>query len=177
MRRLGVGFRCGQWSCLAAAVRYGGSFRVPPDWELPESCCAWLRCRGSGPGGQAVNKSMNKAELQLDLGKLLCEAADVVDYATVETLRSKFHAQVSKNDCLIVRSHAHRSALQNEAECRKKVRQMVHESSWEEDAPVDIATLGTPKKDQHKYIIKKRIASNFRKARASAKMSAKNDGW
>jgi len=175
MRRFVVGVvRCcgvpaGAPLGVATASRAAGTHRLPADWRLPPEAVAWCRSRGSGPGGQAVNRSMNKAELHVDLGALL--AAGTVDYETVAALRTKYHAYVTKGDVVIVSSHAHRSLQLNEDECRRKVQRMFHECSYEPEPPVDIAALGVPRTEQRKFVERKQKAANLRKARHSVRMA------
>ena len=113
---------------------------------------------------------MNKAELQVDLGALLAAVDDttgepLVDFETIEELKRRNSKYVTKNEVVVVRSHEHRSAQANDEACMEKVRKMIREASWEEDAPVPLATLGTAMKDKPQFIQKKQKMSSMRRMR------------
>ncbi len=81
----------------------------------------WLYSTSSGPGGQAVNRRLSRAELRLLDGPATCNAlpADLVAF-----LRSKRLADGSV--LMAVRSEVHRSLVQNKAQCVLAMHQKLY---------------------------------------------------
>ncbi|KAI8911775.1 hypothetical protein EDD86DRAFT_203237 [Gorgonomyces haynaldii] len=76
-----------------------------------------LHSRASGPGGQNVNKSQSKVELQFPLSQFPVQFQDMVKQA--------YPNAVSKKDFLMVSSDASRSQIQNQQECIQRTYRML----------------------------------------------------
>lgn len=115
---------------LATSDAQGGVHKFPLHTDIPSCCYSVRYCRGSGPGGQAVNSSSNKAEVRIDLQALLQYLPDAVDTSTLERLKEKQSRRIASGSTLVVSSHEHRSAADNVRACLDKAQSMLHEASF-----------------------------------------------
>jgi protein subunit release factor B len=151
----------------AAAGGSVGYHKLPPSFALPPACVEVKLARGSGPGGQGVNSSSNKAELRVDLKKLQM-LSDAVDGETLDRLRVAEAARVTTGDVLIYTSHEHRSALKNQEACAARARRALHAASYV--APV-AAPIDFERRFDASAVRKRMDGAGKRKQRASARRS------
>jgi ribosome-associated protein len=76
--------------------------------------------RGSGPGGQAVNKLSTAAQLHVRVGAIRGLAASGRD-----RLRRSAGARLTAADEIVLRSRRHRSQIDNRCACIERLRELV----------------------------------------------------
>lgn len=76
--------------------------------------------RGSGPGGQNVNKVNSKALLTWDLGQ-----TRAVPAAVLQRLRARYHHRIGGDDILLVTSDRFRDQRRNVEDCLDKLKAML----------------------------------------------------
>ena len=106
-----------------------GTYRLPRDYPLPPECLKWTYSRGSGPGGQGVNSSSNKAVLKVSLESVMSFCVDI-EVDIIETLRDQAASHLTGNDEILVSSHEHRSLERNKKVCVKLVQDMLYAASY-----------------------------------------------
>ena len=168
------------WSALAGAgcflvpVRFSssappplqpGTYSLPRDFEFPQSVYTVTGTRGSGPGGQGVNSSSNKAELRLDVGLLTANCSEI-PLEVIDRLREHAGSRLTKDDVIVVTSHEHRSLTQNTKVCFKQLQDMLYAASYtpEKNEPVAPKPLHPEKRVNHE-----KTAQIKRKARNDAR--------
>lgn len=143
-----------------------GYFRLQLDAiDVRPECYRVNMTRGSGPGGQGMQSSSNCVELRLSL------EAMGLDAATLERLKKNEERRItmkSGSPELVVCSHAHRSAKQNQDECIAIVRELIHKASWV--PPVAAPPHELSHRTLQKAIDKRRKKSMQRKAIQSVRM-------
>lgn len=87
-------------------------------WVHPDDL-TYRFSRGSGPGGQSVNKLSTKAELRVSVGSLnnLSESA-------AGRLRTLAGQRLTQDDELVFHAQTHRSQLDNRRACLERLRQL-----------------------------------------------------
>ena len=116
------------------------------DIVIPPTHYTVTGVRGSGPGGQGVNRSSNKAEVRMVLSNMSLPNID--DDVWVK-FREMHHKHITVDDVLVMTSHQHRSLQSNVDECVNKIREMVAAASFVAP-PVVAINMEMPswKKDQ-----------------------------
>ena len=115
-----------------------GSYTLQPrEVTVPEDRYYVTSAKGSGPGGQAVNTSQNKAILRLT-GCVDSAPLAGLSQETWESFLRENHQHITKQSEMIFMSHQHRSLHENIQECIRKIQRLVHEASFQEapKAPV-----------------------------------------
>lgn len=140
------------------------------DARPPEEVIEWRSARGSGPGGQGVNSSQNKAELRVNLQKWNMIDPVIFDLETFEKMKSDFGKKymTATGDILIISSHLHRSLEKNKEECLATVKKMVRDASYVAPALNPVMKFDP---DYVKRVVmpKKRFKSNMNKIKRSVK--------
>ncbi|XP_048762142.1 peptidyl-tRNA hydrolase ICT1, mitochondrial-like [Ostrea edulis] len=80
--------------------------------------------RGSGPGGQNVNKVSSKVEVRFHVG-----SASWIPHWIKENLIKNEKSKITKEGYLVVTSEKTRTQMLNQADCLNKVREMIYRSS------------------------------------------------
>ncbi|XP_062581691.1 large ribosomal subunit protein mL62-like [Saccostrea cucullata] len=80
--------------------------------------------RGSGPGGQNVNKVSSKVEVRFHV-----ESASWIPQWIKENLIENEQSKITKDGFLVVTSEKTRTQMLNQADCLNKVREMIHKSA------------------------------------------------
>lgn len=88
--------------------------------SLPDRDLAWSFVRGSGPGGQNVNKVATTAQLRFDLA-----GTGALDPAVKERLRSLAGRRVSEDGALIIVARNHRTQEANRREALERLSDLV----------------------------------------------------
>ncbi|XP_063445650.1 large ribosomal subunit protein mL62-like [Mytilus trossulus] len=103
--------------------------------------------RGSGPGGQSVNKSNNKVEIRFHVA-----SADWIP----DNLKDKFLEQeknrINKEGYFITMSHKTRKHILNQSDCINKLRTAIYECMIEREPP----------SEEHLEKLNKRLAKQQR---------------
>jgi len=150
-----------------------GSYRLPRDYPLPEQCLVWTYSKGSGPGGQAVNTSANKATLKVPIDRIAAYCTDI-EMDILDNLREEAKTYLTDNDEIIVYSHEHRSLERNKRTCLKQVSDLLYAASY---VPIPEERHDpAPMKPTEKQLIKKRIKTFRAKEARAARQQAKK-GW
>jgi peptidyl-tRNA hydrolase ICT1 len=141
------------WS-YTEATKWQQSFNQQ---KIPKEHVTISFSRSSGPGGQNVNKGIEKAQTErdnlhgteiclsrivstkVDLRLSLTKASWLPDYAK-EKLKSASQLRKSKNEELIITSDKTRSQAKNIQDCYEKLVQVIKESVAVTKEP-DLATL------------------------------------
>lgn len=87
---------------------------------IPGRDLNWTSVRASGPGGQNVNKVATKVVLRFDL-----EGTEALSPAQKERLRRLADSRLDAEGCLLVTSQATRNRVQNLADARGKLAELV----------------------------------------------------
>lgn len=106
-----------------------GYFRHGKDVGVPTWCYEVQTSRGSGPGGQGVNSSSNKVELRVSISKLRSALGEDED-TTAALVKKNPGLITGDGETLILTSHQHRGAHQNQEECLSKLKTLISEASW-----------------------------------------------
>jgi ribosome-associated protein len=88
--------------------------------SLPDRDLAWAFVRGSGPGGQNVNKVATTAQLRFDLAGTAALAP-----AVKERLRSLAGRRVSEDGALVIIARNHRTQEANRREALERLSDLV----------------------------------------------------
>ena len=125
---------------------YLRAFRyVARDVIIPPTHYTVTGVRGSGPGGQGVNRSSNKAEVRMGLSQGLPN----IDADVWVKFREMHHKHITVDDVLVLTSHEHRSLQSNVDACLDKIRDMVVAASFVAPAVVAVdMDMPSWKKDQ-----------------------------
>jgi len=104
-----------------------GPLQVLPGLVVPEAELSWRFSRSSGPGGQHVNTTDSRAELSVDVNRVLPEhlrerALDNLSGRLVEGI-------------LTVAASEHRSQLQNRQAAAERMAQLLREAVAAPKAP------------------------------------------
>ncbi len=97
-----------------------GPLQVRPGFVVPETELSWRFSRSSGPGGQGVNTTDSRAELSVDIARVV-----------PEHLRTRALAFLSGrlvDGVLTVAASEHRSQLQNREAAAMRVAQLLREA-------------------------------------------------
>ncbi|XP_022315341.1 large ribosomal subunit protein mL62-like [Crassostrea virginica] len=98
--------------------------------------------RGSGPGGQNVNKVSTKVEVRFHV-----ESADWIPKWIKENLVENEKSRITKDGYFVVTSEKTRNQMLNQADCLAKIREMVFNSSKK---PVEMT-------EEYKQVLQKRF--------------------
>ena len=99
-----------------------GGVSVAPGVRVPEAALAWSFSRGSGPGGQNVNKTSTRATLTVQLADL----EDGLRGGAAQRLRAiAGSAYVEDPDRLMITSGDSRSQVANRKACLAKLRDLL----------------------------------------------------
>jgi ribosome-associated protein len=93
---------------------------ISPRVTIPAEEFAWSFARGSGPGGQNVNKVNSKAVLRWSPGLSPSLPADVR-----QRFLTRFASRLTDDGELILSSDEHRDQPQNMRACVDKLREMI----------------------------------------------------
>lgn len=93
---------------------------VRPGLVIPAAELHWTAARGSGPGGQHVNKTATKVELRFDL-----EATTALPEDVKQRLRTLARNRIDAEGRIVVESQASRSQAQNREDARHKLAELV----------------------------------------------------
>lgn len=111
--------------------RWRGFFLAPRyttrEVIIPTSVYTVTAMRGSGPGGQGVNRSSNKAEVRMAINRN--QPLPGIEEDVWENFLSQQGKHINRDNELIVTSHEHRSLQANINECLDKIRKMVVDAS------------------------------------------------
>ena len=88
--------------------------------SVPDRDLAWSFVRGSGPGGQNVNKVATTAQLRFDLA-----GTGALDPAVKERLRALAGRRVSEDGALIIVARNHRTQEANRREALERLSDLV----------------------------------------------------
>lgn len=100
-----------------------GPLQVHPGLLVPEAELSWRFSRSSGPGGQSVNTTDSRAELTVDLSRVL-----------PEHLLARALARLG-NPVLTTQSSEQRSQLQNRAVAAERMAALIREAIAPPPAP------------------------------------------
>jgi ribosome-associated protein len=100
----------------------GGDARIElaPGVHVARSDLTFTFVRGSGPGGQAVNKLSSAARLRVPIA-----AIEGLTTPARDRLRALAGRRRSSDDAIHLRSRAHRSQLDNRRACIERLRELV----------------------------------------------------
>ncbi|MGB8651325.1 MAG: alternative ribosome rescue aminoacyl-tRNA hydrolase ArfB [Mycobacteriales bacterium] len=93
-----------------------GPLQILPGLVVPEAELSWRFSRSSGPGGQSVNTSDSRAELTIDLTRVL-----------PEHLLTRAAARLGTTVVTVTASE-HRSQLQNREAAEQRLAQLLREA-------------------------------------------------
>lgn len=99
--------------------------------------------RGSGPGGQNVNKVSSKVEVRFHV-----ESATWIPEWIKKNLIENEKGRITKDGDLVVTSEKTRTQMLNQADCLDKVREMIYNSAKK---PVEMT-------EEYKKVVAKRLA-------------------
>ena len=85
--------------------------------------------RGSGPGGQSVNKVATAVLLRVSV-----EAIEGLDTIRVTRLRTLARNRITRDDEILIQSNQHRTQIANRKECLERLRALVIEA-WNVPRP------------------------------------------
>ena len=94
--------------------------QITPDISLPDRDLAWSFVRGSGPGGQNVNKVASTAQLRFDLA-----GTEALAPAVKERLRSLAGRRVSEDGALTIIARNHRTQEANRREAIERLSDLI----------------------------------------------------
>lgn len=152
--------------CSVRTIHEPGTYRLPADFVIPEKAYTVVATRGSGPGGQGVNSSSNKAELRVSIQGLL-EHCEGMDLDTIDALREQAASRINKDDILVISSHESRSLNTNIKACLKIAHDIIYKASY---VPIPDVPTPPPKPVMHeKRVRKQQITSVKRKQRNEIK--------
>jgi ribosome-associated protein len=104
-----------------------GPLQVMPGFVVPEAELSWRFSRSSGPGGQGVNTTDSRAELSVDIARV------VPEHLRERALR--FLGGRLVDGVLTVAASEHRSQLQNREAAAMRVAQLLREAVAPPPAP------------------------------------------
>lgn len=99
-----------------------GGVEVAPGVRVPEGAIDFRAVRGSGPGGQNVNKVSTKVELRLRVVALALEPW------ALQRLRTLAGRRLNDEGELVIASDEHRSQSRNRSECLDRLRLLLIEA-------------------------------------------------
>jgi ribosome-associated protein len=88
--------------------------------EIDERDLSWSFVRGSGPGGQNVNKVATTAQLRFNLA-----ASTALDAAGKQRLRQLAGSRLVANDSVLIVARTHRTQEGNRREALNRLRELV----------------------------------------------------
>ncbi len=94
--------------------------RLAPNVELPESSIRWKFSRGSGPGGQNVNKVNSRAELWVQVA-----AFSMLNSGAIARLRKLSASRLTAQDEIHIVGSEHRSQDANRSSALERLGELV----------------------------------------------------
>lgn len=91
--------------------------------EIPESEIQEAYIRGSGPGGQKINKVATTVQLRYDVGE-----SDVLSPEVKARLRKLSGSRINSEDVLIIQASRYRTQMQNRKDARDRLREIIRSS-------------------------------------------------
>ena len=134
-------------------------FYVNEKWSIPLKDFQFSFARGSGPGGQNVNKLNTKVTLRWQVKETKHLPPPVVD-----RLVAKYARRISREETLIITSHRFRDQGRNVADCLNKLREMIE----------SVATAPKPRKKTKKPASVDRKRLKDKRINADKKRSRRN---
>jgi ribosome-associated protein len=95
-------------------------FQITADVSLPDDDFAWSFVRGSGPGGQNVNKVATAAQLRFDLA-----GTTALDAPVKQRLRSLAGRRVTEDGALLIVARNQRTQEGNRREALERLADLV----------------------------------------------------
>jgi ribosome-associated protein len=123
---------------------------------LPGSDLEWAAVRGSGPGGQNVNKVSSKVELSFDF-----ESTVAISDRAKERLRVLAKNSLDAEGRILVKSEKTRDQIKNLSDARAKLKEMILKSLVEPKTRKPTKPTRTAKKKRvegKKKVAKKKAA-------------------
>jgi ribosome-associated protein len=97
---------------------------ITPDISLPDHDLVWSFVRGSGPGGQNVNKVATAAQLRFDLA-----GTQSLEPVVKERLRSLAGRRVTDDGALLIVARNQRTQEGNRREALERLAELVRRAS------------------------------------------------
>ena len=98
--------------------------QITPEISLPDEDLVWSFVRGSGPGGQNVNKVATAAQLRFDLA-----GTQALEPAVKERLRSLAGRRVTDDGALLIFARNQRTQEGNRREALERLADLVRRAS------------------------------------------------
>ena len=93
-------------------------------WPLPDADLEFTFVRGSGPGGQNVNKVASAAQLRFDLA-----GTQVLDAGTKARLRALAGRRITDEGALLIMARNHRTQEGNRRDALERLRELIERAS------------------------------------------------